>query len=162
MIIPDYRVGTTFITQCATRYKNDRGEPLYDSFDINPNYAYMWGRKPDEIRTVRGTIVEEDVLVNELMSADSNYDCEQTDYFGWIEFLDDGTYDLRMVYPNVKLYFMCFPYTPDVKRFRTEDNIDVDGNVRWRKGDRVGMSVRLKIEEIQIDNETKIEDYEKD
>ena len=152
MKIDSYKAGTTFVTQCASRHTHD-GRPIYDSFDINPNYAYMWGRKPEEIRTVRGTIIQEDVLVNDLMVS-KDYDQNQIDYFGWIEFLEDGTYDIRMIYPNIKLYFVCFPYTPDVKRFRKDDFIDATGKVRWRKGDRVGMSVRLRIEEIKIDNET--------
>ena len=148
MVITDYRVGTTFETTCATRHVKE-GHPFYDSFGIDVEHCWMRARKPEEIRKVRCTIIEEDVLVNELMKHGSDYDTNKVDYFGWIEFQEDGTLDIRMIYGNIKLYFMCFPYTPDTVRFYSEDSVvDIHGNYRWHAGDRRGMSVRLKVEEI--------------
>ena len=55
----------------------------------------MFARKPEEVRNVRLTIIEEDVLVNDLMRS-PNYNENQVDYFGWIQFKEDGTlYILR-------------------------------------------------------------------
>ena len=109
----------------------------------------MRARKPEEIRKVKCTIIEEDVLVNELMKRGSDYDTNKVDYFGWIEFQEDGTFEIRMIYGNIKLYYMCFSSSPDTGRFYYEDSVVyIHGNCRWHAGDRRGMTVRLKVEEI--------------
>ena len=66
MIIPDYKVGTAFETTCAAKHVED-GRPFYDSFGIDAEFCWMRARKPEEIRKVKCTIIEEDVLVSELM-----------------------------------------------------------------------------------------------
>lgn len=148
MIIPDYRVGTVFETTCATKHVEDE-RPFYDSFGIDDEFCWTRARKPEEIRNVKCTIIEEDVLVNELIKRDSDYDTNKVDYFGWVEFQEDRTFDIRMIYGNIKLYSMCFPSSPDTYRFYSEDSVvDIHGNYRWHAGDRRGMTVRLKVEEI--------------
>ena len=148
MLISDYHIGTIFETTCASRYVKE-GCPFYDSFGISKEHTYMFARKPEEVRNVRLTIIEEDVLVNDLMRS-PNYNENQVDYFGRIQFKEDGTLDIRMIYGNIKLYFMCFPYTPDAIRFHENDApLDITtGKRAWLAGDRNGMSVRLKVEEI--------------
>ncbi len=66
MLISDYHIGTTFETTCASRYVKEE-RPFYDSFGISREHTYMFGRKPEEVCNVRLTIIEEDVLVNDLM-----------------------------------------------------------------------------------------------
>ena len=148
MVITDYRVGTVFETTCATKHAKDE-RPFYDSFGIDAEFCWTLARKPEEIRNVRCTIIEEDVLVNELMKRSSDYDTNKVDYFGWIEFQEDGTLDIRMIYGNIKLYYMCFSSSPDIGRFYSKDSVvDIHGNYRWHAGDRRGMTVRLKVEEV--------------
>ena len=148
MIIPDYKVGTVFETTCAAKHGED-GRSFYDSFGIDAEFCWTRGRKPEEIRNVRCTIIEEDVLVNEPMKCGSDYDTNKVDYFGWIDFQEDGTFDIRMIHGNIKLYSVCFPYSPDAIRFYSEDSVvDMHGNYKRHAGDRRGMTVRLKVEEI--------------
>ena len=148
MVITDYRVGTVFETTCATKYAKDE-RPFYDNFGIDAEFCWTRARKPEEIRKVKCTIIEEDVLVNELMKHGSDYDTNKVDYFGWIDFQEDGTFDIRMIYGNIKLYYMCFSSSPDTGRFYSKDSVvDIHGNYRWHAGDRRGMTVRLKVEEV--------------
>lgn len=145
MKINDYKVGTEFYINCVKEntknYHNSEGKTYYGSFGIIPQLASMWARKEEDIITVKATIIEEDVLINNLLK-DKNYDTNCIDYFGWIDFEDDETYSIHMIYPNIKLYFVCFPYGADAGRFyRTNLGIH-------KEGDRKGMTVRLKIEEI--------------
>ena len=100
MLISDYHIGTTFEMTCATRHVKE-GRPFYDSFGISKEHTYMFGRKPEEVRNVRLTIIEEDVLVNDLMRS-PDYNENQVDYFGWIQFKEDDTLDIRMIYGNIK------------------------------------------------------------
>ena len=65
MVITDYKVGTVFETTCAAKHVED-GRPFYDSFGIDVEFCWTLARKPEEIRNVRCTIIEEDVLVNKL------------------------------------------------------------------------------------------------
>ena len=148
MKINDYKVGTTFEITCTKEtfenFHNKNGDTYYNNFGIIPRLANMWARKEEDVIKVRGTIIEEDVLVDKLFK-DTLYDDKQTDYFGQIEFEDfeeTGQYDIRLIYPNIKLYFMCFPYGPDSGRFWKMDC------GKHKKGDRKAMTVRLKFEEI--------------
>ena len=148
MKIPNYKVGTSFVINCAKvkrRYCGDElDEFIYDSFGIDSKHAYFWARKPEEIVKVRCTIIEEDVLINNLIKS-KEYDDNCVDYFGWIDFDSlEGDLTINMIYPNIKLYFVCFPYGPDLGRFWNSDSNDFS----HKKGDRRGMTVRLKIEEI--------------
>ena len=90
------------------------------------------GRKPEEVITVKATIIEEDVMCQKLM-AGKNYDVNSIDYFGQIFFKEDKIY-INLIYPNIKQYFICFPYGTDIGLFDSE-------------GNRKEMNVRLKIEE---------------
>ena len=153
MKIPNYQIGTSFEITCAKVKRKigfeETDEYIYDSFEINKNHTYLWGRKPEQVINVKATIIEEDVLMSKIYRKDSDYDCNQIDYFGWISFEDDGTYRISMIYPNIKLYFICFPNGPDCKRFWLDDIKDFKTNeIIHYKGDREGMTVRLKIEEI--------------
>lgn len=152
MKIPDYKVGTTFEITCAKIKRKFEGkesdEYVYDSFGIDKDHTYMWGRKPEQVIKVKATIIEEDVLMSKLYRHDSDYDCNKVDYFGWISFEKDEL-DIRMIWRNIKLYFMCFPYGPDAGRFWSQDMKDYKTyEIIHKAGDRKGMTVRLKIEEI--------------
>lgn len=148
MKINNYKVGTKFETLCASRYVREE-KPFYDSFGISKEHAQYFGRKSEEIVKVECTIIEEDVIVGDLFKHDSPYDDNKVDYFAWIEFEEDGSYDIRMIYGNIKLYFICFPGGPDVCRFWSSDSYDVMKNVyNHKKGDRRGMTVRLEVKPI--------------
>ena len=50
---------------------------------------------------------------------------------------------------NIKIYSVCFPYGADAGRFWDQDIKDFNTNkIIHKAGDRRGMTVRLKIEEI--------------
>ena len=157
MKINDYKVGYSFEIDCAKSFRKINGEPtgqiIYDSFGIMENHAYMWARKPEDIIKVKATIIEEDVIVGDLFKKDSGYDTNQVDYFGWINFEHNEPVNISMIYPNIKQYFVCFPDGPDTNRFWKFDSINVnydtgEKTVEHLTGDRRGMTVRLKIEEI--------------
>ena len=157
MKITDYKVGYSFEIDCAKSFKKINGEPteqiIYDSFDIMKEHAYMWARNPEDIVKVKATIIEEDVIVDDLLKRNSSYDTNQVDYFGWIDFEYNNPVRISMIYPNIKQYFMCFPNGPDVNRFWKYDSIKFDYDTYEKtidhlSGDRRGMTVRLKIEEI--------------
>ena len=152
MIIDDYKVGTSFEINCAKRQHISTGETIYDSFGIVENLAYMWGRKPEDIVKVKCTIIEEDVLLREKFK-DNNYDDNSTDYFGLITWEDNGTLKIGLIYPNIKLYNMCFPYVIDDCLFFDRDYTSInyetfEQTIIHKKGDRHKMTVRLKVEEI--------------
>ena len=148
MKINDYKIGTEFFITCTKEnvrnYHNAEEKTFYSSFGIIPRLASMWAKNEEDVITVKGTIIEEDVLINELFR-DKNYDDNSIDYFGWVDFENfykDNQYDIRMIFPNIKQYFICFPYGPDSVRFWQNDLEP------HKKGDRKGMTVRLKIEEV--------------
>ena len=148
MKINDYKVGTEFYITCTkenVRNYHDVGEKtFYSNFGIIPRLASMWARNEEDVITVKATIIEEDVLIKELLQ-NKNYDDNSVDYFGWVdfeEFYKDNQYDIRIIFPNIKQYFVCFPYGPDSGRFW---QTDLEPH---KKGDRRGITVRLKIEEI--------------
>ena len=152
MKINNYKVGTSFEITCTKRKHIITGETVYDSFGIIENLAYMWGRKPEDIVKVRCKIIEEDVLLMNKFK-DKNYDENCTDYFALITWGDDGTLNIGLIYPNIKLYDMCFPYEIDKclfydKDFTTYDYKTFEEKIVHKKGDRHRMTVRLKIEEI--------------
>ena len=153
MRINDYKIGTTFEITCTKRKHIHTGEIVYDSFGIVENLAYMWGRKPEDIIKVRCKIIEEDVLLMNKFK-DKNYDENCTDYFALITWEDDGTLKIGLIYPNIKLYNMCFPYEIDKCLFYDRDFTEYDyktfeEKIVYKKGDRHRMTVRLKVEEIQ-------------
>lgn len=147
MKISNYKVGTTFDTTCTLHSIKKGGVPLYINFFISRKFARSFGEKPENVIDVRCTIIEEDVIVNDLMT-DPNYDANTCEYFAHVTFDDDGTYDIGLIYGNIKLYFMCFPYTPDNERFYHHDIGDCKGNIIHKVGDRKSMTVRLKVERI--------------
>lgn len=146
MKIKDYKVGTTFEIGCV-KDTSDGGECFCD-FGITPMFASVFARRPEDAIKVKGTIIEEDIIVGDIYKKGSSYDDNQTDYFAWVEFEDDGTYNIGLFQPNIKLYFMCFPNGPDVLRFWNFDSMDYHtGKYLHKRGDRRGMTVRLKFEE---------------
>lgn len=157
MKINDYKVGHSFEIDCAKSFRKINGEPteqiIYDSFGIMKEHAYMWARKPEDIIKVKVTIIEEDVIIGDLFKRDSDYDTNQVDYFGWIDFEHNEPVRISMIYPNIKQYFVCFPDGPDAGRFWKFDSINInydtgEKTVEHLAGDRRGMTVRLKIDEI--------------
>ena len=100
---------------------------------------------------MKATIIDEDVIISNLFKKDSGYDENQVDYFGWIDFEHDEPTRIGMIYGNIKQYFICFPDGPDACRFwwfdSIRNNFD-EKTVDHLAGDRRGMTVRLKIEEI--------------
>ena len=149
MKIEDYMKGTSVETTCTKILNSNTGEPYYRDFGISHEHARIWGRKPEDVINVRLTIIEEDVIVGDLYRMDSGYDVNSTDYFGLIKFQDDGTLDISLIYGNIKLYFMCFPYCPDILRFwDAEISNPSTHEIEHRPGDRRAMTVRIKIEEI--------------
>ena len=147
MKIKDYKIGTEFEITCCKQDRIDN-KLLYTSFQISKEHASIWGRKPEDVIKVKGTIIEEDVIVKDLLK-DKNYDKNCLDYFGKITFNEDGTYDIGLIYGNIKTYFICFPYGPDALRFWDFDNKDYDTGIFHHKtGDRRSMTVRIKFEEI--------------
>jgi hypothetical protein len=148
MKIPDYKVGTTFETTCTLQSIQKGGIPFYNNFFISRTFAKsIFGKNPEDVIDVRCTITEEDVLINDLIK-DPKYDNNTCEYFAHITFEDDGTYNISLIYGNIKLYFMCFPYTPDAERFYSHEFKDLNGNIIHKIGDRKSMSVRLKVERI--------------
>ena len=66
---------------------------------------------------------------------------------------DDGTLKIGLIYPNIKLYNMCFPYVIDDCLFFDRDFTSInyetfEQTIIHKKGDRRAMTVRLKIEEV--------------
>ena len=149
MKISDYKVGTSFEINCAKHKHINTGELVYDSFGIVKEFASIYGRKPEQIIKVKCTIIEEDVIIKDLMYHGSPYDENSIDYFGFIDGFEKNNLNISMIYRNIKLYSICFPYGPDSQRFWEYDqkNHKTD-EYDFRKGDRRAMTVRLKIEEI--------------
>lgn len=148
MKINDYKIGTKFFITCTKEHKknfhNNESEEYYGNFGIIPRLASMWARKEEDVITVKATIIEEDVIIGDLFK-DQSYDTNSTDYFAQISFEDfdeTGKYNIRLIYPNIKQYFICFPYGADSERFYETDF------KTHKTGDRRAMTVRLKIEEI--------------
>ena len=136
MEIKDYKVGTSFEITCSKEKHRASGKEdckyFYQNFGIVKEHASIWGANPENVITVKATIIEEDVMCQKLM-VDKNYDNNSIDYFGRISF-NKGKMDIHIIYPNIKQYYICFFYGTDVGLF------DNDGN-------RKEMNVRLKIEE---------------
>jgi len=152
MKINDYKIGTSFEITCAKRKHVTTGETVYDSFGISKEHSRIWGRKPEDVITVKMTIIEEDVLLMNKYK-DENYDENCIDYFAVITWEDDGTLNIGCIYPNIKLYNMCFPYEIDKclfydRDFTTYDYETFEEKTIHKKGDRHRMTVRLKVEEI--------------
>ena len=149
MKINDYKVGTTFEIPCTKRINQQTNEIVYDSFGIDKKHANIYGRKPEDVITVKCTIIEEDVIVDDLMKYNSTYNTNSLDYFGHITGFEKNELDISLIYANIKVYSICFPYGPDTIRFWNYDQLDKDfKNYLYREGDRRSMTVRLKIEEI--------------
>lgn len=141
--IDSIEVGTKFSTT-AIMHKDDKREFL-KHFGASRDHCYVWGCKPEDIVDVECEIIENDVLVDQLMR-DKNYDCNQQDYFACISVEDDGTLDVGIVEPNIKVFFMCFPYGCDIERFWNHEVKDVwTHEIKHKKGDRRNYMARLKV-----------------
>lgn len=149
MKINDYKVGTTFEINCAKHNHSKTGEIIYDSFGIDKRFASIYGRKPEQVIKVKCTIIEEDVIIKDLMYYGSSYDTNSIDYFGFIDGFEKNDLNISIIWRNIKLYTMCFPYGPDSQRFWEFDKKNYNTNkYEFKKGDRRAMTVRLKVEEI--------------
>ena len=84
MEIKDYKVGTSFEITCSKEKHRvsgkEDGKYYYQNFGIVKEHAYMWGANPENVITVKATIIEEDVMCQKLM-VDKNYDNNSIDYF---------------------------------------------------------------------------------
>ena len=147
MKIQNYKKGTEFEITCV-RFNHPNHGLIYNAFQIKKNFANMWGEDPNNVITVKATIVDEDVIIEDLMR-DKSYDDNCVDYFGLVDFNEDGTFDIGLIYPNIKQYFVCFPSGPGATRFWNFDDKDYEtGKYHHKIGDRRSMTVRLKIDEI--------------
>ncbi len=147
MKIPSYKKGTSFNITCCKNIDED-GSVFYNHFEIIPTLADMWGHNPKDVITVKATIIDEDVIVEDLMK-DKSYDENCVDYLGLVDFNIDGSYEIGIIYRNIKLYFVCFPGGPGKERFWSSGYKNYKtGKYYYRKGDRRSMTVRLKIEEL--------------
>lgn len=145
MIIPDYKIGTSFEITCTKTWKQNQW--LYRDFEISKEHSSIFGRKPEDVIKVRMTIIENDTYIKGLYQ-DNNYDENCTDYFGRINF-EKKRLRIGCIYGNIKAYTVCFPDEPDVGLF-WENDIKIPGTnkIEYHKGERRAMNVRLKIEEI--------------
>ena len=149
MKINGYKVGTTFEINCAKHNHSKTGEIVYDSFGIDKRFASIYGRKPEQVIKVKCTIIEEDVIIKDLMYYGSPYDTNSIDYFGFIDGFEKNDLNISIIWRNIKLYTICFPYGPDSQRFWEYDQKNYDTNEYvFKRGDRRAMTVRLKVEEI--------------
>ena len=117
MTINDYKVGTSFEINCAKHKHIKTGEMVYDSFGIDKKFANLYGRSPEQVIRVKCTIIEEDVIIKDLMNKDSDYDENSIDYFGFIDGFEKNNLKISIIWRNIKLYAICFPYGPDSQRF---------------------------------------------
>ena len=149
MTINDYKIGTSFEINCAKHKHIKTGETIYDSFGIDKKFANLYGRSPEQVIRVKCTIIEESVIVKDLMNKDSDYDENSIDYFGFIDGFEKNNLKISIIWRNIKLYVMGFPYGPDSRRFWEFDQLNYETKeYEFRKGDRRAMTVRLKIEEL--------------
>ena len=149
MTINDYKIGTSFEINCAKHKHIKTCETVYDSFGIDKKFANLYGRSPEQVIRVKCTIIEEDVIIKDLMNKDSDYDENSIDYFGFIDGFEKNNLKISIIWRNIKLYVMGFPYGPDSQRFWEFDQLNYETKeYEFRKGDRRAMTVRLKIEEL--------------
>ena len=149
MTINDYKIGTSFKINCAKHKHIKTGETVYDSFGIDKKFANLYGRSSEQVIKVKCTIIEEDVIIKDLMNKDSDYDENSIDYFGFIDGFEKNNLKISIIWRNIKLYAICFPYGSDSRRFWEFDQLNYETKeYEFRKGDRRAMTVRLKIEEL--------------
>lgn len=135
--------GTKFVTTAVLH--KDSKEPFLKHFGASRDHCYVWGCKPEDIVDVECEIVENDVLVDQLLR-DKNYDNDKKEYFACISVEDDGTLDVGIVEPNIKVFFMCFPYGCDAERFWGHEIRDIYTNeIIHKVGDRRNYMVTLKV-----------------
>ena len=51
------------------------------------------------------------------MNKDSDYDENSIDYFGFIDGFEKNNLKISIIWRNIKLYAICFPYGPDSRIF---------------------------------------------
>lgn len=136
--------GTKFCTTAVVSVKN--GEKIYRHIGVSREHSYMWGDKPEDIIDIECEIVDNDLSINELMT-DESYDNNCIDYFCHAEIQED-CFDISMIYPNIKQFFMCYPYGPDASRFWSHEIKNIHGDIEHRPGDRRAYQMRLKVREV--------------
>ena len=148
MKINDYKVGTSFEITCTKHQHNKTGEIVYENFGIDKKFTGVYGKKPEDVIKVRCMITEEDIIIKNLYR-DKTYDTNSIDYLGFIDGFEKNDLHISMIWRNIKLYMVCFPYGPDSQRFWEYDQKNYDTcEYEFKKGDRRAMTVRLKVEEI--------------
>lgn len=138
--------GTKFNTT-AIKEKDSGGGDIFMYFESIREHASAWGLNPKDILDVECEIVDNDLSIESIM-ADRSYDDNCTDYFCCASEEDDG-FNISLIFPNIKLFFMCFPYGCDIERYWQHDMPDKDGNIKHRKGDRRNYMMRIKVKELK-------------
>ena len=136
--------GTKFRTTAVISERN--GEKLFTHIGVSRIHSSIWGVDPEDIVNIECEIVDNDLSINELI-LDKSYDSNCIDYFCHAE-IEDNCFDISMIYPNIKQFFICYPYGPDASRFWSHEITDSDGNIIHRPGDRRAYQMRLKVKEI--------------
>ncbi len=138
--------GTKFNTT-AVKEKDSNGGDIFMHFESIREHASVWGLNPKDILDVECEIVDNDLSIESIL-ADRSYDDNSTDYFCCASVEDDG-FNVSLIFPNIKLFFMCFPYGCDIERYWQHDIPDEDGNIEHRKGDRRNYMMRIKVKELK-------------
>lgn len=137
--------GTKFVTTATVEKKN--GEEVFTHIGVSRKHSSIWGVDPDKIVDIECEIVDNDLLIDDLM-LDKDYDNNCVDYFCHAEIEKDGRFDIGLIYANIKVYFVCFPYGADASRFWHHTIERVDGTVEHKEGDRRAYNMRIKVRKL--------------
>lgn len=132
-----YSIGYSEENTCVI-YRTSKDEECFTDFGIFKPVAYMWGRKPENIRNCKITIIEDNISL--AAKYRSGYDENCTDYFGWISYGDDDDKPNRiaLIQPNIKMFSIQFAGAGD---YEAEHG--------------AGKIVRLKVELLDDEESTK-------
>lgn len=138
--------GTKFNTT-AVKEKDSNGSDIFTHFESIRKHASLWGFNPEDILDVECEIMDNDLSIESIL-ADQSYDNNRIDYFCCAS-AEDGSFNVSLIFPNIKLFFMCFPYGCDIERYWQHDIPDEYGNIKYRKGDRRNYMMRIKVKELK-------------
>ena len=140
--------GTKFNTTAILK-TNSSGILFFDRFQASREHYYVYGIKDSsEILDVECEIVDNDLDIESILR-DKSYDNNQIDYFCLARVEKDG-FHIGLIYPNVKVFFMCFPYGCNAERFWNHDIHDINGDIEYKKGSRRSYMMRIKVKEINL------------
>lgn len=118
IILDSIEKGTKFTIGATEEIQPRTGEHFFSHFGIVREHSHMWGRKPEDVVDVECEIVDNDLSIESLMK-DENYDNNCVDYFACIYVREDNTFNVGFIFPNIKQFFVCFPYGTNESRFYT-------------------------------------------